>query len=172
VHALHEGDAISPWETVMTIEATTHCSPHLETVYLGSLARRSLIMRNVDAVVRQRAASQSSTSPRATTTGMCRPATAGRRMWPRDRRLHRRAGLLVGGRGVGTVPHGLIAAYGGDTVRAAQVFAERFHEEMNITVLVDFGERLRAHCGRRGDGARSKLWACGSIPPSRWSTAP
>ena len=43
-----------------------------------------------------------------------------------------------GGRGIGTVPHGLIAAYGGDTVKAATVFADRYHGEMNITVLVDF----------------------------------
>jgi nicotinate phosphoribosyltransferase len=43
-----------------------------------------------------------------------------------------------GGRGVGTVPHALIAAYGGDTALAARKFAERFAEEMNITVLVDF----------------------------------
>src|SRR6201990_3143595 len=43
-----------------------------------------------------------------------------------------------GGRGIGTVPHGLIAAYGGDTVKAAQEFAERYHDEMSITVLVDF----------------------------------
>jgi nicotinate phosphoribosyltransferase len=43
-----------------------------------------------------------------------------------------------GGRGIGTVPHGLIAAYGGDTVRAATVFADRYYGEMNITVLVDF----------------------------------
>ena len=43
-----------------------------------------------------------------------------------------------GGRGVGTVPHGLIAAYGGDTVAAARAFAERYADEMNVTVLVDF----------------------------------
>jgi nicotinate phosphoribosyltransferase len=43
-----------------------------------------------------------------------------------------------GGRGVGTVPHGLIAAYDGDTVAAARDFAERFSGEMNVTVLVDF----------------------------------
>jgi nicotinate phosphoribosyltransferase len=43
-----------------------------------------------------------------------------------------------GGRGVGTVPHGLIAAYGGDTVRASRLFAARFAKEMNVTVLVDF----------------------------------
>ena len=43
-----------------------------------------------------------------------------------------------GGRGVGTVPHSLIAAYGGDTVAAATAFAERYHGSMNVTVLVDF----------------------------------
>jgi nicotinate phosphoribosyltransferase len=32
----------------------------------------------------------------------------------------------------------LIAAYGGNTVKAASAFADRFKEEMNITVLVDF----------------------------------
>ncbi len=43
-----------------------------------------------------------------------------------------------GGVGVGTVPHGLIAALGGDTVEAARAFAERFAGQMNVTVLVDF----------------------------------
>jgi nicotinate phosphoribosyltransferase len=43
-----------------------------------------------------------------------------------------------GGRGVGTVPHGLIAAYGGSTVDAARAFATRYAGEMNVTVLVDF----------------------------------
>ena len=43
-----------------------------------------------------------------------------------------------GGRGVGTVPHALIAAYGGDTVAAARAFADRYADEMNVTVLVDF----------------------------------
>jgi len=36
------------------------------------------------------------------------------------------------------VPHGLIAAYGGDTVRAAEAFARRYRDEMTITVLVDW----------------------------------
>jgi nicotinate phosphoribosyltransferase len=39
---------------------------------------------------------------------------------------------------MGTVPHGLIAAYGGDTVLAARKFADRFAGEMNVTVLVDW----------------------------------
>jgi nicotinate phosphoribosyltransferase len=43
-----------------------------------------------------------------------------------------------GGRGIGTVPHGLIAAYGGDTVLAARKYAEQFGDSQNVTVLVDF----------------------------------
>ncbi len=43
-----------------------------------------------------------------------------------------------GGTGIGTVPHALIAAYGGDTVAAAKHFADWASEDMNITVLVDF----------------------------------
>jgi nicotinate phosphoribosyltransferase len=43
-----------------------------------------------------------------------------------------------GGRGIGTVPHSLIASYGGNTVLAASKFAEWAPEGTNITVLVDF----------------------------------
>jgi nicotinate phosphoribosyltransferase len=46
-----------------------------------------------------------------------------------------------GGRGVGTVPHALISAYGGNTVLAATKFAEwaaRESPDINVTVLVDF----------------------------------
>src|SRR5918996_1333238 len=52
VHALHDGDRIEPWETVMTIEGDYTLFAHLETVYLGVLARRTLIATNVARVVR------------------------------------------------------------------------------------------------------------------------
>src|SRR5262249_17425934 len=45
-----------------------------------------------------------------------------------------------GGVGVGTVPHALIAAYGGDTVLAARKFADWAPPDMNITVLADFDD--------------------------------
>src|SRR2546430_2993295 len=47
VHALHEGDEVAPHETVMTIEGDYSLFAHLETVYLGCMARRSLVMRHV-----------------------------------------------------------------------------------------------------------------------------
>ena len=50
-HALCDGDRIEPWETVLTIEGDYTLFAHLETVYLGVLARRTLISTNVRRVV-------------------------------------------------------------------------------------------------------------------------
>ena len=85
------------------------------------------------------AASRSCSSPPATTTGSCRPATAGPRTSAGAIGVSTDAqASWWGGRGVGTVPHGLIAAYGGDTVRAARRSPTASRREMNVTVLVDF----------------------------------
>jgi nicotinate phosphoribosyltransferase len=59
---------------------------------------------------------------------------------------------------MGTVPHGLIAAYGGDTVKAASVFANRYYGEMNITVLVDFENHSVETALEVAQALGSKLW--------------
>src|SRR5215510_6705393 len=139
VKALHEGDEIEPWETVMTIEGDYAEFAHLETVYLGVLARRTLVMRNVRAVVDAARGKpilffparhdhwlvQTGDGWAAHIAGAIGVSTDAQASW-------------WGGRGVGTVPHGLIAAYGGDTALAARKFADRFGRDMNVTVLVDF----------------------------------
>ena len=51
VHALRDGDRVDPWETVMTIEGDYTTFAHLETVVLGTLARRTLIASNTARVV-------------------------------------------------------------------------------------------------------------------------
>src|SRR6202011_5991452 len=51
VHALYDGDAIAPFETVMTIEGDYALFAHLETAYLGVLARRTRIATNARAIV-------------------------------------------------------------------------------------------------------------------------
>jgi nicotinate phosphoribosyltransferase len=63
-----------------------------------------------------------------------------------------------GGRGVGTVPHGLIAAFGGDTVAAAREFADRYADEMNVTVLVDFDNESIATSLAVADALGDRLW--------------
>ena len=52
VHALYDGDRVDPYETVMTIEGDYTLFAHLETLYLGVLARRTLITTNVVRVLR------------------------------------------------------------------------------------------------------------------------
>ena len=64
----------------------------------------------------------------------------------------------MGRSGIGTVPHALIAAYGGDTAAAARAFAERFAREMNITVLVDFDNDSAATAVEVADALGDDLW--------------
>src|ERR687895_401463 len=139
VCALYEGDQIAPWETVMTIEGDYALFAHLETVYLGCMARRTLIMRNVKEVVDAAGGKpiwyfparhdhwlvQTGDGGAAHVAGAIGVSTDAQASW-------------WGGRGMGTVPHGLIAAYGGDTVLAAQKFADRYADHMAVTVLVGF----------------------------------
>jgi nicotinate phosphoribosyltransferase len=144
VHALYDGDRIQPWETVMTIEGDYTLFAHLETVYLGVLARRTLISTNVTRVLE--AAQGKPIIFMAARHDHHRVQTG-------DGYAAYVAGALVGseigvttdaqsswwgGRGIGTVPHALIAAYGGNTVLAATKFAEWAPTDFNIVVLVDF----------------------------------
>jgi nicotinate phosphoribosyltransferase len=159
VRALYEGEAIEPYETVMTIEGDYALFAHLETVYLGCLARRTLIMRNVREVVDAAAGKQILFFPArhdhwlvqtgdgwaAHVAGAIGVSTDAQASW-------------WGGRGVGTVPHGLIAAYGGDTVAAARAFAARFADELNVTVLVDFDNDSVRTALAVADALGERLW--------------
>ena len=70
-----------------------------------------------------------------------------------------------GGRGVGTVPHGLIAAYGGDTVLAARKFADRFAERDERDRARRLRQRLGRHRARgRRRARRPTCGACGWTP--------
>jgi nicotinate phosphoribosyltransferase len=159
VHALHEGDAIAPMETVMTIEGDYSLFAHLETVYLGCLARRSLVMRNVREVVDAAHGKpilffparhdhwlvQTGDGWAAHVAGAIGVSTEAQASW-------------WGGVGVGTVPHGLIASFGGDTVAAAQAFADSFADEMNVTVLVDFENDSVRTALEVADALGDRLW--------------
>jgi nicotinate phosphoribosyltransferase len=142
VHALYDGDEIEPWETVMTIEGDYTLFAHLETTYLGVLARRTLISTNTRRVVEAAGGKpilffparhdhhrvQTGDGYAAHVAGAIGVSTEAQASW-------------WGGRGIGTVPHALIAAYGRNTVLAASKFAEWAEDndhDINIVVLVDF----------------------------------
>jgi nicotinate phosphoribosyltransferase len=159
VRALNEGDRVEPWETVLRIEGDYALFAHLETVYLGTLSRRSLVMTNVRRVVEAARGKpilffparhdhwlvQTGDGWAAHVAGAIGVSTDAQASW-------------WGGRGVGTVPHALIAAYGGDTVTAAEDFSDRFGEQVNVVVLVDFRNDSVAEAVAVADALGERLW--------------
>ncbi len=144
VHALHDGDRIEPWETAMTIEGDYTLFAHLETVYLGVLTRRTLITTNTARVVEAATGKPIIFMParhdhhRVQTGDGYAAYVAGAMVGAEIGVTSDAQASWWGGRGVGTVPHSLIASYGGNTVLAATKFAEWASDDMNIVVLVDF----------------------------------
>jgi nicotinate phosphoribosyltransferase len=144
VHALYDGDRIEPWETVMTIEGDYTLFAHLETVYLGVLARRTLITTNVSRLLEVTQGKPIIFMParhdhhRVQTGDGYAAFVAGAMVGTPIGVTSDAQASWWGGRGIGTVPHSLIASYGGNTALAATKFAEHAPEDMNIVVLVDF----------------------------------
>jgi nicotinate phosphoribosyltransferase len=164
VHALHDGDRVSPWETVLTIEGDYTLFAHLETVYLGVLTRRSLITTNVARVTEAAGGKPIIFMParhdhhRVQTGDGYAAYVAGAMVGQSIGVTSDAQASWWGGRGVGTVPHALIAAYGGNTVLAATKFADWAPEDMNVVVLVDF----------ENDSVRTALEVARALGPRLW----
>jgi nicotinate phosphoribosyltransferase len=147
VHALYDGDEVAPRETVMTIEGDYTLFAHLETVYLGVLARRTLVSTNTRRVIEAANRKPIIFMPARhdhhriqTGDGYAAHVAGATIGFPIGVTTDAQASWW-GGKGVGTVPHALISAYGGNTVLAATKFAEwadRDAPDINVTVLVDF----------------------------------
>src|SRR6185437_4848288 len=138
VHALYEGDGFDRWDTVMTIEGPYEAFAHLETLCLGVLSRRTRVCTNAT-LLAQAAQSKpvlffgARDDMYATQPGDGYAAMVGGvKMVSTDAQAS-----LFAGKSVGTIPHALIAAYGGDTVKATKRFAEQF-ESVDVIALVDY----------------------------------
>ncbi|HEV8601761.1 MAG TPA: hypothetical protein VGQ68_00045 [Gaiellaceae bacterium] len=144
VHALFDGDRIEPYETAMLIEGDYTLFAHLETLYLGVLARRTLITTNVVHVLEAAGGKPIIFMParhdhqRVQTGDGYAAYVAGQIVGAPVGVTTDEQASWWGGKGVGTVPHSLIASYGGNTVLAATKFAEWAPPDLNVTVLVDF----------------------------------
>jgi nicotinate phosphoribosyltransferase len=164
VHALRDGDRVDPWETVMTIEGDYTTFAHLETVVLGTLARRTLIASNTARVVEAANGKPIIFMParhdhhRVQTGDGYAAFVAGEVLGAEIGVTSDAQASGWGGRGVGTVPHSLIAAYGGNTVLAATKFAEWASDDFRITVLVDFDN----------DSVRTALDVARALGPRLW----
>ncbi len=139
VRALYDGDEVRAGETVMTIEGDYSTFAHLETVYLGVIARPTAVATAVKKVVKAAKDKKVLFFParfdhyRVQTTDGYAAFISGALGVSTDAQ-----GLWWGEKGLGTVPHGLIAAFGGDTVKAAVAFDKYMPKNIQRIVLVDF----------------------------------
>ncbi len=139
IHALRDGDPVGAEETVLTVEGDYAAFAHLETVYLGVLARGT----GVATLVRE-AVEAAADKP----VFFFAPRFGHYLTQPADGYAALVAGAVgvstdAGGErsavpGMGTIPHGLIAAYDGDTVAASVAFDRQIDPEVRRIVLVDF----------------------------------
>lgn len=139
VLALRDGDEVRPRETVMLITGPYIAFAHLETIYLGVLARRTRVSTNTRLVVEAAWPKpvmffparfdhwlvQTGDGYAAHIAGAIGVSTDAQASW-------------WGSSGIGTVPHSLIAAFGGDTVAATAALADGMPDNVKVITLVDF----------------------------------
>ncbi len=139
IKALHDGDKIEPWETVMLIEGDLADFAHLETIYLGIIARQTKIATNTSRSVEAANGKpvlffpsrfdhftvQESDGYAAKIGGMSGVSTPAN-------------AVAWGVEAAGTIPHSLIAACGGDTLKATRLFDKYMDPKISRIALVDF----------------------------------
>jgi nicotinate phosphoribosyltransferase len=155
VRSLYDGETAAAGEPVMHIEGEYASFAHLETLYLGALTEGTKIATNTRDVVaaargkavimfgarHQAQEAQAGSGYAAYIGGAVGVSTDEQGEW-------------WGSKGLGTIPHALIAAYGGDTTVATLKFDEHVNRSpeavghltgpgtpeghVNVTALVDF----------------------------------
>lgn len=139
IRSLRDGGAMRSRDTVMTIEGDYATFAHLETLYLGILARRSALASSVRLVVEAAAGKPVYFFPARFDHFLNQPGDG----WAA--KVGGAAGVSTDanaawchGAGIGTIPHGLIGAYSGDTVAAAAAFDRHIPRAVSRIALVDW----------------------------------
>jgi nicotinate phosphoribosyltransferase len=138
IYALHDGDQIKPFETVLTIRGSYHKFGYLEGIIDGILARRTSVATNVYRVVSaakhkrvifmgdrdDHFSNQAGDGYAAFIGGMSAQATHAMNEW-------------WGEKGLGTMPHALIQLFNGDVVEASKAYHATYPED-DLIALVDY----------------------------------
>ena len=160
VRALRDGDRVAPLETVMHVRGPYPAFAHLETLYLGALARGTRIATGTRRAVEAAGplpvlyfaarhdhwAVQMADGWAARVAGAAGVSTDAQGAW-------------WGGAGQGTLPHALIAAYSGDTVAATRALARRVPDSVRVVSLVDFDNDSAGTAVRVARALGDKLYA-------------
>ena len=158
VRSLNDGDSLASRETALLIEGNYSLFAHLESLYLGILARRTKVATNTQAIVSaangkkvlffadrfDHFGNQGGDGYASFIGGAAGVATDAMAAW-------------YGQRGIGTIPHALIVAYGGDTALATEKFSQ-YILGVNIVSLVDF----------KNDCVKTSLEAAHQLGPRLW----
>ncbi len=138
IEALNDGDLISANEPVLKVSGAYEDFGFLESIIDGTLSRRSSVATNVMRLKRAlRGADCFSMADRQDDV-LTQPGdgyatyVAGIKKFSTDAQ-----GSWVGVKGMGTMPHALIALAGGDIVKASKLYAESYPKE-KVTALVDY----------------------------------
>lgn len=138
VQALYEGDHYESWDTVLTVEGPYDNFGFLETLCLGVLARRTRICTNAKMLCDAAESKPVMFFGARDDVYSAQPGDGYAAMVGGVKLVSTQAqASLFGGKAVGTIPHALIAAYGGDTVKATKRFAEAI-EGVDVIALVDY----------------------------------
>ena len=139
VNALYEGDAIEAWDTVMTIEGDFAAFAHLEAAYLGALGHRSRVCTNVRTMVEAARPKQVMFLAARDEHFLMQPGDGFAAMIGGAKEVLTAAqASLSGAKAIGTIPHTLIAAFGGNTVAATRRLAKQLPEDVQLLPLVDY----------------------------------
>ncbi len=159
VHALYEGDSLEEWDTVLTVEGDYMAFAHLETLIIGTLARRTRVCTNIRELVDiarpkpiyffgarcDHALMQPGDGFSALVGGASSVSTDAQ-------------GAFLGKKGVGTMPHAIIAAHRGDTVAAAVAVAKVLPHDAPLIVLVDYDNDSVRTCLEVARALEGRLW--------------
>ena len=167
IDTLVDGDVVAPWEPVMHITGPYLAFAHLETDYLGVLARRTLVATNVRRVIDAANGKpvifmgarhddwrvQTADGFAAKVGGIASVSTDANGAW-------------WGAGGVGTMPHSMIAAFGGDVVKATLAFTRYCRDTslaVDIVSLTDYhndviGDSLAVARAMRDAFGSAALW--------------
>lgn len=158
VQTLRDGDSIQAKEPIMHITGPYAYFAHLESVYLGILARRTLVATNVHRTVNTahgkpvfffadrfdyllNQEGDGYAAHVGGVAGVCTPAHAA--WWK--------------GKPIGTIPHALIAVNGGDTVKAAKQFVGHY-PKIPLIVLADYHNDCVGTAVAVADALGDRLW--------------
>lgn len=142
IETLIDGDTFEPWETAMWIRGPLIAFVHLETTYLGVLARRSLVATNVRRVIEAAAGKPVlAMGARHDDWRVQTPDGYAAMIGGAGGVSSHAGGAWWGAVGVGTMPHAMIACFNGDVAAATVAFARyvQAHEPgVKVISLVDY----------------------------------